>query len=508
MRDCFIAAMASDGSRIRFATYLGGNDLEDINGMALDSMGNILATGYTYSTDFPTTKILNAEGTVLADIFVTALSPDGTSLRYSTALGGDRYDRANGIAVQSDGTICLAATTYGSDFPTTGPAFDGSPYGEGALIIRLTPRADSVIAARRLGGNGFSEMTDIALDEHGNMYFSGSVYLSEIPTTPDAFRRTRDNTASFNAIAVVVSRDVDSLLYATYLGPTDDSEGSSNTIACARDGSFYVAGRASSAKIPPTPGTINISHADSEDIFVARIFRGDPSKTLVAMFGGKGYEYAWAMTLDDEGRVYLCGGTRSSDFPTTPRCLDSTFGFTFNSNTDGFVAVLAPQLDSLLYSTYLGGNYDDWANCIMVDHDHRIVIAGHSESFDFPANHPQSKAHTRAFILMLLAEPEPAGVDVRRPVSTQGNAVTIVACVPTPARDHIDLDFNLARTAAVTFTLVAADGTEVMQSVGERIYDAGRNRATIDITGLASGIYWLHISNGSTIDTTPIVVVH
>ena len=99
--DGFVTKLSPDGSAIVFSTYLGGTDLDAATGVALDSHGNICISGYTFSTDFPTQKPIQAASSSAENAFLTKLSPAGNALLWSTYIGTS--DDTLGLAVAVDG---------------------------------------------------------------------------------------------------------------------------------------------------------------------------------------------------------------------------------------------------------------------------------------------------------------------------------------------------------------------------------------------------------------------
>ena len=126
--DVFITKLNATGSGLVYSTYLGGSAQgQDIGrGITLDGSGNAYVTGYTLSTDFPTTS--GAFDTTYNggahDVFITKLNATGSGLVYSTYLGGSFDDRGNGIAIDGSGNVYVTGYTSSTDFPTTSGAFD------------------------------------------------------------------------------------------------------------------------------------------------------------------------------------------------------------------------------------------------------------------------------------------------------------------------------------------------------------------------------------------------
>ena len=119
--DAFIAKFNLSTKSYVFATFLGGSSDEDGAGIAVDGAGNVFVAGDTISSDFPTANAVdntfNSSGA--PDAFVAKISPDGTSLLFSTLLGGEDDDESQGIALGGNGNVVVVGTTSSSDFPAT-----------------------------------------------------------------------------------------------------------------------------------------------------------------------------------------------------------------------------------------------------------------------------------------------------------------------------------------------------------------------------------------------------
>src|SRR5207247_6974531 len=134
-----------------------GTGLDEGTGNAVDAAGNAYVTGFTGSTNFPTT--LGVYQTAYAgsfDTFVTKLNPLGTSLVYSTFLGGSGFDESDGIAVDAAGNAYVVGGTQSTNFPTTPGAFQ-TTYGGGdfdAFVTKVNPTGSGLVYSTYLGGNG------------------------------------------------------------------------------------------------------------------------------------------------------------------------------------------------------------------------------------------------------------------------------------------------------------------------------------------------------------------
>ncbi len=123
--DVFVTKLNAAGSALEYSTFLGGTGDDFGTGIALDSSGFAFVTGYTLSSDFPTTPFAyDATYNGGEDVFIARLNPSGTALIYSTYFGGSSSfpiggDYGSAIAVDEGGSVYVAGQTFGSDFPTT-----------------------------------------------------------------------------------------------------------------------------------------------------------------------------------------------------------------------------------------------------------------------------------------------------------------------------------------------------------------------------------------------------
>jgi hypothetical protein len=126
-QDAFVAALDVGGGTLNYGSYLGGAGTDAGNGLAVGSDGTVYVTGFTASSNFPTTTPLQSSLAGAQNAFVTALDVNGSAYVYSTYLGGNSTDAGNGIAVDTFGDVYLTGSTSSYNFPTTAGAFPGRP---------------------------------------------------------------------------------------------------------------------------------------------------------------------------------------------------------------------------------------------------------------------------------------------------------------------------------------------------------------------------------------------
>ena len=293
--DAFIAKLKNDGSALIYSTYFGGHGEEgSIDGgtvVAVDTAGYAYIAGRTASFDFPLANPLQATyGGGAFDGFVAKLSPDGSTLIYSTYMGGRDADEIWDIKVNG-GDAYVAGLTSSTDFPTTHSS--QQTYGGGirdafAAKIREIPAMGVFYFSQAGGGGGFS--TGVALTNPsttktviGTVSFFGPdgrplnivAANAVVPFTVQPSRTTFINTNTLGAFASAyarISSNEGVFANATYFLPGMPSL----AVAPSRVGSLFAAaayvdlaqGRNEGIALMNTseaPARIRISLLDSSD---------------------------------------------------------------------------------------------------------------------------------------------------------------------------------------------------------------------------------------------------
>jgi len=381
---------------IDYSTFLGGSDEEMGWIIAVDAQGNAYVAGETYSYlgDYPTTpgaydRSFSGEG----DIFVSKLDPSGSTLIYSTYIGGsidheDGVEGADGIAVDSEGNVYLTGWTSAYDFPTTPGAFDSSFNGGGheyfidAFATKLDASGSNLLYSTYIGGNKDEWGNGLCIDDWGNCYIVGVTYSSNYPVTAGAFD-TSHNGGIGDGFITKVNPTGTALVFSTYFGGSQWEEASS--IVIDDEQNVYISGHTESEDLPTTPGAYSPNYNDEQDGFISK-FDTTCSTLLYSTFLGGSkedscdYDGGDGMTIDQVGNIYVVGETESNNFPTTPGAYDRTH----NGGWDAFVTVLNPSLSSLVFSTFLGGSKDERGNGIAIDDAGGVYFIGDTKSGDFP----------------------------------------------------------------------------------------------------------------------------
>jgi len=338
MTDGFIIKLNPSGSALIYSTYLGGASDDRGEAIAIDAAGNAYVTGRTASKAFPTVGAIQTSLNGRSDAFVAKLDPTGSSLAFSTYLGGGGDDKGSGIAVDAAGNVFVAGETASANFPTTPGAFRTTPPGGtlDAYFTKLNPTGSALVYSSYLGGTGSDRVLAVALDtlDNPNLYLTGRTTSTDFPTTPGAFRTTPPGGAHDGFVAKVNSTG-SALAFSTYLGGTGDDQGEG--IAVDGSGSVYVTGETGSADFPTTVGAIRVTLAGITDAYVVKLNPTGASLVYSTYLGGTADEEGFSIAVDAAGSAYVAGLTTSVDFPTTAGAVRTTL----SGLQDGFVAKIA-----------------------------------------------------------------------------------------------------------------------------------------------------------------------
>jgi hypothetical protein len=249
--DAFLTRISADGSTIEYSTYLGGSSSEWNNDVAVDASGNAYVTGVTQSTDFPVLNPYQANARGVMEVFVAKFSESGT-LSYSTYLGGTASDYNPRIAVDAIGQAHVVGLTLSPNFPT-------------------------VNAFQPAHGGGFTDVFVTTLNAAGN-----------------------------------------ALVFSTYLGGSDQEVDSTQNmgpaVAVGTLGETFVTGTTRSANFPMRDPIQPAYAGGGTDAFVAT-FDAAGHLSQSTYLGGTGDDYGRRVAVAPNGAIVVAGATFSNDFP-------------------------------------------------------------------------------------------------------------------------------------------------------------------------------------------------
>lgn len=428
-----------------FSTYVGGsdNDYEYTGGISKDASGNIVVTGRSLSTNFPTTAgsyQTNANGNM--DCVVFKLKAQGNALIFASYLGGNNYDAGYGSLVNlNTGEVYVGGTTGSSNFPVVSSSYQ-TTYGGGAydgFVLKLNSNGNTLIKSSFIGNNYQDLVASISFDNNYDILFVGQSQGDFINT--GAAYQSFYGGGPWDVFVGRISQSLNSILATTLIGGNGDDH--SHAIKADNAGNVYIMG-ITSGFFPVTSSSFDNSYNGGVwDTYCAKFNYQLTQLAYCTYVGSSGDDWAWnSMDIDINGNMFVTGYTNASDFPVTPGAYQTAFaggydafiyklnntgsvlyystyfgssgddegwgidvenGFpvltgcyeagmltqpcSYSQNNNGikdaFLLKLDSTFSSIVYSTYFGGSLDDCGKNILVD-GNSCVIAGRSNSSNFP----------------------------------------------------------------------------------------------------------------------------
>jgi hypothetical protein len=360
---------------LTYSTYLGGSGTNKGTAIAVDSANAAYITGYTDSTNFPVVGAEQSTSLGSVEVFVTKLNASGNAIVYSTYLGGSGDARGYSIAVDGTGNAYVTGSTGSTNFPLVAAGQGSSGGGRDAFVAKLNAAGSTLLFSTYLGGTGTDSGNGIAIDASG-VYVAGSTTSVNFPVS-GAFQSTL--AGGQDGFVTKLSPIGSALIYSTYLGGSFDDRVSS--IAVDSTGAVYVTGNTNSTNFP-TASPAQSANAGAPDAFVTKLNASGSALIYSTYLGGSGVEnveVGRSIALDSSNSAYITGTTSSTNFPTFQPMQGSLSG-----SNDAFVVKMSPSGSSYVYSTYLGGSGIDYGESIAVDSSGNAYIAGYTSSSDFP----------------------------------------------------------------------------------------------------------------------------
>ncbi|HYU23836.1 MAG TPA: SBBP repeat-containing protein, partial [Thermoanaerobaculia bacterium] len=379
---------------LSYSSYFGGTSDEEENAVAVDSDGNVYFAGSTKSTDIAVTSgvvqpAFGGKGSFGGDVYVVKYDPKTNHIVYTTYLGGSADDNAFGIAIDGAGSAYVVGQTDSHNFPLKSafqPTFGGLSYE--AFITKLSPSGDALVYSSYLGGNGNEQGNGVAVDGAGNAYITGYTFSTNFPAT-NGFQ-TSFGGRIFDGFLTKINAAGSAVVYSTFLGGTTYDVG--NAVAVDANNNAYVAGYTFSANFPTKAafqGTIASgtcgSGSSSSNCADAFIAKIDTSQS-----GAASLIYSTFLGGSKNDYANAIGVTPAGE-AIVGGITDSTNFPTVNAAQatiggyyDAFLAKLNAQGSALVYSTYLGGAGYDEIAALRVDASGRAVVFGTAASADFP----------------------------------------------------------------------------------------------------------------------------
>lgn len=423
---------------LQWSTYLGGKRDERNNDLSVNDSGNVYITGMTYSSDFPVFGgPYQSSFGGYSDAYLCKFSNNGKPA-WSTFLGGSNRDRGKGVASMGSNELFTAGITYSDSFPVTNGAYQTTEKSGSAYLCKFSD-SGTLIWSTFLGGSGTDQGLAVATDDSGNAFLTGSTNSSDFPVTPGAYQNSQN---AVSEVFVTKFSNNGKLRWSTYLGGINTEIGWD--ITSASNGDIFITGYTYSKDFPVTAGAYQTTLSKKIDVFLSK-FSNNGTLLWSTYLGGKEKDRSSGVAADSAGNVFITGTTESPGFPVTAGAhrtkygggrsdafltrfsasgsLDwSTFlgdsaydrgrdvtvrsngnaivtGFTASKyfpytcgtfqvssgggSSDAFITEFHPN-DSLVRSTYLGGDDSETGQSVETDKSGQVFVVGQTYSNNFP----------------------------------------------------------------------------------------------------------------------------
>ncbi|MFH0865012.1 MAG: SBBP repeat-containing protein, partial [Bacteroidota bacterium] len=324
-----------------FSTYSGSTADNWGYSATYDSQGFLFAAGNVFAIGYPTTigSYQTSFGGGNCDIAITKYDTTGQSLIYGTYLGGTGPEVPNSTIVNSNDELFVLGTTGSNNFPVTAGAYDNTFNGGTnytlTYVLNYTSGSDIVISHFSADGTQLI----------GSTYFGGS------------------GNDGLNGSAVLKHN------YA------DDVRGE---IMIDENNNIYVVSSTSSADFPITSGSFQQTFGGGQqDGCILKMDNNLSTLIWSSYIGGSGDDAVYAVTLDDNQDMYICGGTTSTNFPLTPGTLQQNF---MGGSCDGYITKINQNGNTIIRSTYYGSSAYDQTYLLELDKQNNVYVVGQTEA--------------------------------------------------------------------------------------------------------------------------------
>lgn len=398
--DIFVAKFDPQGQLV-WCTYIGGPNAEEAYGLEIDSKGRVVVHGrgargspVTSGTYQPQFKGCGGDDAgnphnTAQNAYVCKLTPDGSTMLWGSFFGIDHLHRDLALDRHDDVYVTWGVRPQENDprhWDTwmkpewNANAFQRGPQGGADTgVAKIASDGSRVLWATYLGGSDYDSIeASIDVDRHGYVYVGTQTRSKDMPTTEGAFDRTHNGGVDW--YVAKLSPDGSRLIYGTFIGDEGDNWLNTHNLAVDRLGNCYSSTCARSGTFPTTAGAVQRRFGGG--IADWEIVKLSPDGRLLAatLLGGAGVDNPDGIRVDGEGNLVSFGHSGSAGFPVSARAWQPVKG----TELDAVVVKLSPNLDRILYATFLGGQGNEDARAGCVGADGSLILAGESSGNGWP----------------------------------------------------------------------------------------------------------------------------
>ncbi len=333
----------------------------------------------------------NGNGIAYAcDMAITRFAPDGSSLIFSTYIGGTDNETPHSLVVDANDNLIIYGVSYSSDYPVLANAYDNSYNGAGDIVVtKINAAGTALMGSTFLGGSGLDGINfnpeefiygnlkfnygdqnrgEVNVDGSNAMYIASCTSSSDFPVTAGAFQSS--NGGGQDGCAFKLNSDCSQLLWSSYIGGSNDD--AAYSLDLGSSGTLYLCGGTMSSNFPSRSGALSPTYqGGTYDGFVAHINASGNTLLESTFMGTSGNDQVFFVKLDSKGDVYVVGQT-TGNFPVN----NATYS---NANSGQFIVKMNQQLSSIVYSTTFGnsnGQPNISPTAFLVDTCENIYVSG------------------------------------------------------------------------------------------------------------------------------------
>lgn len=323
------------------------------------------------------------------DVNVASFTID--PLIYGSYIGGLGYDSGEDIDIDNDGNVLITGETSSLNFPATFGSYSRTLTKEDdnlnpdIFVTKLDPENNHIFTTY-IGSSKSDFGRGISFDENNDIYVTGYTSFNEdFPIVGDTY--SQSHNGAYDGFILKLSKLGDEILLSTFIGGNRDDFPLS--ICTFDDGRSVITGYTTeapdSARYPATSGVFNSVFGGNIDGFVTLINSNFETLQWSGVIGGLKDDFPQEVKKDKDENIYICGLTRSPNYPTTPDAVKRQYTDNESSavNSDGFVTKIRSDGSIIMASTLLGGRRPDAAYSLAIDEGKNIYVGGQTESLDF-----------------------------------------------------------------------------------------------------------------------------
>ncbi len=358
---------------LNYSTFFGESQLDEIKGICSDPQSNVYVIGNTYNTNLPVTA--GAFQSTLKGSYESFIAKFDScdNLVWCSYFGTSGFDNAEKIAYSRDNSIVFCGHTDGTDLDTTSGCFQSVNNGSNDCFLAKFSLTGVPIWITYFGSTGGDFSYDVETDSLNNIVIGGTSISPTLYTTPTSFQQ---NLSGATDAFIARFNSNGALKFSTFYGGTSSED--IHAIAIDRNCNIIGVGGSFSPNLSTSPGCYQSAYNGGMEAYVIKL-DSSGQRIFSTYIGEAGTDDAYGVCTDNPGYIYVSGQTNSGAFYTSP----GAFQPTKSTGNDGYCLSFSP-MGSMLWSTFLGGNNQDFMNGIHMNKNKELVLLLNSQSTNFP----------------------------------------------------------------------------------------------------------------------------